>query len=636
MFFDKLELPQWFNKSAITRVQFDSEASLLLFFSNNSAAIEQELQKKSIDYVLESSKNVIIVKNHFMPVAFILRKFLTPQDFDAILKNDPSKEQWGRYVRQILKIPGCFNELFRRCKRTDSAKLTHPTFFNNTPPTTSRLPTAVTTNAPECYLRFATIMSNCLYGGDFVKKGYYSHGNVQFKRYVDDTGHFLTFPSSIACKAMAFLLALRFFSNWRAKNSPSQFIIYEGGAGNGNLAYEFLFLIRKLATEYKVPGWPEFWAAVKYRILEISPALIRIQSDLNQVFIEIDKLRIIEGDATRYPFTEEQIDEFVGNELVDAFAYEEFVKSEDGSLKAVVRIPYVLKKDCDNNLIRDLESKDREYQTKFKQFFTSYLELDKVLILDPKTLISHPELQNIVQFSEARLDIHCIPELKPYLRHEAMLTRMLRFPNMSFFINLGVLDFIPNLREHAAEIILIDYGASKNEMSLTNHIALRPSESLHCLFAKGGFLKWGQFDMTANVDFTNLYNLLSDHYNVVKYGQQSLILGAVNEELFDQVLSSLAISRDPYFLELLTSLQRLFEITSGYIAKLEENEQSPNYGLVRHLKNLDNSRNFKGLICSQPQRSSVAEIYNVGPLLENDPNLETQMQAINSNSCNLL
>lgn len=628
MYLDKTETLQKDKNSPITAIRFDSDTNqLTIYFDNDSTLITEALQKNNIEYLLEASNNVIIVSNHFIPVAFLLRKYLPQNVFEAILKRDPSKEQWGRHLNQILKIPGCFNELLKRCKNTTPAtKQSHPTFFNNTPPTMA--PDMSTPNAPECYLRFSTIMSNCLYGGDLVKSGYYSHGNVKFKKDVQDSGHFVTFPSGIQCKAMAFLLALRFFANWRSKNSPPQFIIYEGGAGNGNLAYEFLFLVRKLATEQKVPGWLEFWTALKYRIAEISPALIQVQSKLNQIYIEAGKLKIIEADATVYSFTEEKIDEFLGNELVDAFPYDEFVIPQDGSLKAVVQIPYVLKKDCDAKLISELEKKSQDYQIQFHGFFSHcYLELDKVLIIDPKILSSNQTLHDKVQFSAAYLDVKKIPELRPYLRFESMLKAMLRRGDISSYINLGVLDFISNLRGRADEIILIDYGKATREMS-SNKIALYPQQSVAHLLNKGGFGDWGKYDMTADVDFTNLFNLLADHYKFFQYGQQSVLLGAIRGELFDQVLGALAISKEPYFFELLKSLQALFEINAHHIDQLEQHEHPLNYILVHHLNNLDNSRNFKGLICSEPGRTTERKIYNVGPLLDSDPSFLGQMRAL--------
>src|SRR5437016_174666 len=100
--------------------------------------------------------------------------------------------------------------------------------------------------------------------------GYYSTGQVRF----GEGGHYDTFPLSLA-PVFGRMLAGYDFRFWQRAGRPARFEIGELGAGNGQLCLDVLIAVAAHARQRR--AWQRFAEALRYRIVERSPALITRQ-----------------------------------------------------------------------------------------------------------------------------------------------------------------------------------------------------------------------------------------------------------------------------------------------------------------------------------------------------------------------
>ena len=105
-------------------------------------------------------------------------------------------------------------------------------------------------------IQFSRYMELCLYHPQF---GYYSRNAAQFGK----AGDFFT--SSDVHAVFGRLLARQFDEMWRVLGSPAQILVKELGPGRGLFARDVL--------DWSAKKFPEFFRAVKYLLVEQSPAL---------------------------------------------------------------------------------------------------------------------------------------------------------------------------------------------------------------------------------------------------------------------------------------------------------------------------------------------------------------------------
>jgi SAM-dependent MidA family methyltransferase len=103
---------------------------------------------------------------------------------------------------------------------------------------------------------FSRYMELCLYDPEF---GYYSRNAAQFGK----AGDFYT--SSDVHAVFGRLLARQFEEMWRVLGSPSQVVIREIGPGRGLFAQDVM--------DWSEKKFPEFFQALRYELVEQSPAL---------------------------------------------------------------------------------------------------------------------------------------------------------------------------------------------------------------------------------------------------------------------------------------------------------------------------------------------------------------------------
>lgn len=100
--------------------------------------------------------------------------------------------------------------------------------------------------------------------------GYYSTGGVRFGA----GGHYDTYPLALS-PVFGRMVGRYAFRRWQRRGRPRRFEICELGAGNGQLCLDTLLAIDVEAA--RRPAWRRFRAAIRYRIVERSPALGRRQ-----------------------------------------------------------------------------------------------------------------------------------------------------------------------------------------------------------------------------------------------------------------------------------------------------------------------------------------------------------------------
>ncbi len=116
-------------------------------------------------------------------------------------------------------------------------------------------------SSPHQRISFAKYMDLALYHADY---GYYNSGITK----IGKEGDFFT--SSSLGKDFGELLGIQFKQMWHNLGCPNPFYLVEMGAGNGELAQDIL-------NYFQVENDELFIQALKYAIVEQSPALIKVQ-----------------------------------------------------------------------------------------------------------------------------------------------------------------------------------------------------------------------------------------------------------------------------------------------------------------------------------------------------------------------
>ncbi len=160
-------------------------------------------------------------------------------------------------------------------------------------------------------LSFADFMAECLYHPDY---GYYTTPRTR----IGKEGDFFT--SSSVHSVFGRLIARQLEQMWRLLGA-GEFTIAEQGAGEGHLCLDIL---DALAEEF-----PDFYQALRYKIVEISPDHQHGQSVNLQRHLDAGKVS-----WAALPDLQGMQGCFLSNELVDAFPVH-LLDKQDGELKEI-------------------------------------------------------------------------------------------------------------------------------------------------------------------------------------------------------------------------------------------------------------------------------------------------------------
>lgn len=287
-------------------------------------------------------------------------------------------------------------------------------------------------NSSEQKITFSEYMSLVLY---HPKYGYYTKNNSQ----IGQKGDFFT--SSSLGKDFGELLAEQFVEMWQFLGRPNNFSLVEMGAGQGFLAQDVL--------TYLHDEYPNFYANLKYIIVEKSPNLIKTQKD---------NLALLLSNSANICWKNwQEIEEnsivgcFFSNELVDAFPVHKIIKIND----EIKEVYVIIKDDLLTESTGDLST------NKIKKYF----QLIEVNLLDSA-------YENQYQTE----------------------------------VNLTSLDWIEKVSNRLKKgyLLTIDYGYSAQKY----YHPQRSNGTLKCYYQHrhhdNPYLNIGNQDITCHVDFTAL------------------------------------------------------------------------------------------------------------------------------------
>lgn len=325
---------------------------------------------------------------------------------------------------------------------------------------------------------------------DFVEQalfhprwGYYSTGAVRF----GDGGHFDTYPIALS-PYFGRMVVARAERLWRSRGRPARFEICEIGAGNGQLCLDVLASAAGLAE--RRPSWRAFAGALRYRIVEKSPALrARQRAQLGPLARRVtwDAIDLSRG---RRPRRRGGHGFVVANEVLDCLAHHKVVRGRDG----VFRVVFVGAKRGERLLTRR--------------------QMEAAL-----------ERGERLSFSEYLLPLDEIPGLEAFLRrHYADVDQRLgrSGPPWTYYACPATETFVAHCAAlyDDAEILLVDYGGDRH-YHLHTPAAARVSAGRPEERRATPYRAPGRDDITFLVDFSvAIAAARAEHLRVVTYAPQ--------------------------------------------------------------------------------------------------------------------
>jgi SAM-dependent MidA family methyltransferase len=226
--------------------------------------------------------------------------------------------------------------------------------------------------------------------------GYYSTGNVRF----GEGGHYDTFPLTLS-PLFGRMLAQYAHRFWQRAGEPADFEICEIGAGNGQLCLDVVIWMHEQARHRS--SWGRFARALRYRIVERSPALIvRQRENLGSLSAAV---RWTQADLTRRaargaPFAGCGL--VFANEVLDCLAHHKVVQRPDRTPGVVFVVPLL-----------DLESRLRAGRLRCVPGVEGEGAIPSTALAK---VLGAEGLRDRIQFREVVLPVHAVRGLGPFLR----------------------------------------------------------------------------------------------------------------------------------------------------------------------------------------------------------------------------
>ncbi|HUI25477.1 MAG TPA: SAM-dependent methyltransferase [Candidatus Kryptonia bacterium] len=224
--------------------------------------------------------------------------------------------------------------------------------------------------------------------------GYYSTGQVRF----GEGGHYDTFPLALS-PLFGRMLAQYAYRAWRRAGEPGIFEICELGAGNGQLCLDVLIACSDATRDARRR---RFAAALRYRIVERSPALIdRQRQHLGPLAARV---RWTEADLSRRATRTVRFGAHgivFANEVLDCLAHHKIVPQPDGRVGVVFVVPLLTGRAPSRSVhvVPGLAARERAIPRS---------ELHRVF--------HNERLRHCVQFTEIILPLATVAGLRPFLR----------------------------------------------------------------------------------------------------------------------------------------------------------------------------------------------------------------------------
>jgi SAM-dependent MidA family methyltransferase len=333
--------------------------------------------------------------------------------------------------------------------------------------------------------------------------GYYSTGRVRF----GDGGHYDTFPLALS-PFFGRMVAHYGWRCWRRAGEPARFEIAELGAGNGQLCLDALVTVADRART--APAWQRFSKALRYRIIERSPALVRRQRE--QLGPLARQVRWTNADlAQRAPrqLPLAACGMVVANEVLDCLSHHKIVSRSDDTPGVAFVVPEV---PADPSL----EGVPLMPGVRPGQHALPRAQLPHWL--------AQPAWRQRLRFEEVTLPLGVVPGLEDFLRRhypEFFATRRKFRP---YFACPAIETLVRNVSRlyDASDILWIDYGDTREF-----HLGTPASRRVFAGAPRSGASVYrapGAEDITFMVDFSVLAEAAQRAgLRVVFYGPQGAL-----------------------------------------------------------------------------------------------------------------
>ncbi len=269
--------------------------------------------------------------------------------------------------------------------------------------------------------------------------GYYSTGAVRF----GEGGHYDTYPLALS-PYFGRMLAQYAHGRWRRAGEPGRFEICELGAGNGQLCADVLLWVQERSRHERT--WRRFAAALSYRIIERSPALLaRQQQHLGPL---AERVRWKRGDLATAavrgtPLAPAGL--VFANEVLDCLAHHKVVPQANGKPAVVFVIPH----------LRTVAGARRGAPPPVQSRPIPRIELAKVL--------ADAHLRGRLDFEEVLLPVESVSGLRPFLRRHYPELFIPGATCSPYFACPAIERMVENAsRLYArADLLWIDYGGDR-------------------------------------------------------------------------------------------------------------------------------------------------------------------------------
>ncbi|HXQ22488.1 MAG TPA: SAM-dependent methyltransferase [Candidatus Acidoferrales bacterium] len=299
--------------------------------------------------------------------------------------------------------------------------------------------------------------------------GYYSTGNVRF----GEGGHYDTFPLSLS-PLFGRMLVEYAYRVWRRAGKPAEIELCEIGAGNGQLCLDVIIWTYEQARHGR--SWTRFARALRYRIIERSPALIARQKEKLGALsphVTWTQADLAERAARGVPFAPCGL--VFANEVLDCLAHHKVVRQPGGTPGAVFVVPTVVGQGVESSSVPR------------KQLARA---------------LGDQRLRDRMQFREVVLPLHVVPGLRPFVRRHYPEFFEPRRRFKPYFACPAIEVLIRNAARlyRSGEMLWIDYGEWRDF-----HLKAREENRVFAGPPKSGASVYrapGHDDITFLVDFS--------------------------------------------------------------------------------------------------------------------------------------
>lgn len=327
------------------------------------------------------------------------------------------------------------------------------------------------------------------------------------------------FTNTTSNKGLAFANVTDMFCQWQQLGKPKNFYNYEGGAQEGNLAFDTLTFAKEFSecslalNNGEASDWSDFYQALHYVIVEISPALAKHQSLKCQEYIQKEKLTILRSSAFEFkPIS--KIHRFCSNGLIDGFPLQGFTQDQHGNILALTKLKVLHKNSLDRCSVITEEKKakiieaDIRYREQLKHLML-ISDLPSNVYIVNKKLFSDYEFLQSDEYSEywnLCLPVFYFDNLKEVFKQNLYILPDLK-PDKMTYINVNLAMFAQCIQS-AERVLFFEYGDVGSQIENVNFF-----EIMHT---------FGKKDFKTQL-----------------YGYQTLILSTLSETYLKQALSLL-------------------------------------------------------------------------------------------------